>query len=774
MRLKRGRTLWLPVVAAAVLASAVTAGPAAARPPDAGVTHDVVVLENPSDSTPHIVDGMVRGITQVGTRVVVGGTFTEVGPGMRGASGVVDLAAGKFRGGFPDVEGVVYAAVPDGSGGWFVGGSFSRVGGASRANAAHVDAAGAVSAWDPAPNGAVYDLLVVGGDVVFAGAFSTVAGQPAARIARVSGSSGALVWAGALDGLAYALAADPARVYVGGSFTKSGTAAVNKGLVAIEPTTGTLDPTFAPGGANLPVRDLLVVGETLYAAGQFTQIGGIARGRVAAVQLPAGTLLPFNPAANGTVLALGIDGTRLYIGGSFSTVAGTARRSLAGVDIVTGAVTALSVSTLYGPVNAVAPAGDGATIYVGGSFTINPRSAKPPSLAAVDVATNTAREVVHLAATPRSLARPALVKTAVHTLVKNGAELFVGGDFSDYGTISRPYLFSFDGATGAIGPAFEPRPNNAVFTVAPSLDGTAVFAGGQFSNMQGKWTIRVAKLALATGTPVAGFSARADKFVKDMAVNGDKLYLAGAFGAVNGQARSRLAAVDATTGALDPNLNVSISEPTGGFTDVNLRALDVTSNGSTLAFTGNFANVAGQKRVGVATIDLTTTPATLSPWYTLLYDYKCKNGVPRPWMRDLDIAPNDQYFVVVTSGDHYPPGCDTAVAFPLAPTGAEIRPLWVTPMSDTLEAVTVSGPAVYIGGHFRWHYRTRWDVPEVKRYRIAAIDPATGAVLSWNPSASGFRGVMALETGTAGLLMGMDGTVSYREYHGKLAVYPLR
>src|SRR5262245_25866861 len=116
-----------------------------ATPPGAQADRDSrpgTVAERPRDAGVHAVDGEVQSVAQVGDTVVLGGSFTKVGPVTRGAAGVVDVSGQTFRAGFPDVAGLVNVAVPDGSGGWFVGGSFSSVGGVSRSNLAQVDAGG--------------------------------------------------------------------------------------------------------------------------------------------------------------------------------------------------------------------------------------------------------------------------------------------------------------------------------------------------------------------------------------------------------------------------------------------------------------------------------------------------------------------------------------------------------------------------------------------------------------------------------------------------------
>src|SRR4051812_3609157 len=107
------------VMAAALVVTGLTAAVVTAAPAQAsGNAQHGTVSTRPSDRTPSFVDGVVYSIAQVGSKVLVGGTFTKVGPGVRGAAGVVDVAGSTFGASFPDVNGAVYAATSDGSGGW--------------------------------------------------------------------------------------------------------------------------------------------------------------------------------------------------------------------------------------------------------------------------------------------------------------------------------------------------------------------------------------------------------------------------------------------------------------------------------------------------------------------------------------------------------------------------------------------------------------------------------------------------------------------------------
>src|SRR5262245_30235939 len=60
----------------------------------------------------------------------------------------------------PAVQGVVHCIVSDGSGGWYIGGDFERVGGLERHNLAHVLADHGLSLWNPGSDGPVLAIAV--------------------------------------------------------------------------------------------------------------------------------------------------------------------------------------------------------------------------------------------------------------------------------------------------------------------------------------------------------------------------------------------------------------------------------------------------------------------------------------------------------------------------------------------------------------------------------------------------------------------------------------
>jgi len=763
----------LPAAVAALLAGLLVAvGPPAAADID---SHAGTVAERPRDAGVHAVDGEVRTVAQVGSRVVIGGTFTRVGPVTRGAVGVLDMAGKTFQAGFPDVVGAVSAVASDGAGGWFLGGTFSHVGGQPRANLAQVDAAGAITAFAPQPNGPVNALVSLpGGGVVVGGDFTALAGGPVSRLAALN-PAGTLDWSGDVSGGAVrslAVSLDGARLYLGGDFQRVD-AIDRRRFAAVSATTGELDAGFVPGAVNLTVNDIVVQGGAVVLAGDFTKVGGPTRNRIARVDAVTGALDPLTVSVNNSVRDIELDtaSSTLYLAGRFSSVGGASRAKLAGIDLSSGAVTALSLPNISGDLAAVTLDGAGG-LFVGGSMQFTPEKDSPAAIARVAIATGVATAVVPYYETPRSLARaPQSGTGGPAVLVRSGGTLLVAGDFSDYGVTTRHRLAAYDLASGALLPDFDPAPDAQVNTVKASPDNTAVYVGGEFTTIAGAPSNRLAKLDIVTGQPVAGFTAGANSYVKDMAVrpDGSAVYVGGNFDVFNGVASSRLVAINPATGALNADFAMPLTEPTNDDSEGGLRAMALSPDSTQLMVIGNFRKVAGIDRPLIAQIDVSAGPATVTPWRTDLYDQPCARSGKVGFMRDVDISPDGATVFVVSAGHFYYPACDTANAFPMISGEVNVAPLWSKKIGDTMESVAASSDAVYISGHFRY---LETETKTEPRFQIAALDAQSGNGLNWIPNAGGFRGVLTVELEPAGLFAGSDGDAFGVVNHGRNAFWP--
>lgn len=163
-----------------------------------------LVSDNPANWTPNVLDGQVESIVQVGNRIVVGGTFTQVqeagsGKPVLNRSGVFSFNAttGVIDAGFaPSFDAAIKVVVPAGDGtSVFVGGNFSTVNGTTSRRVTRVNLSnGAItSGFRPASfDGAISDLRLVGSNLVVAGRFLNVGGQPRTGLASLNPATGAV------------------------------------------------------------------------------------------------------------------------------------------------------------------------------------------------------------------------------------------------------------------------------------------------------------------------------------------------------------------------------------------------------------------------------------------------------------------------------------------------------------------------------------------------------------------------------------------------------
>jgi hypothetical protein len=196
---------------------------------------------------------------------------------------------------------------------------------------------------------------------------------------------------------------------------------------------------------------------------------------------------------NGTVFdtELSEDGSTLYIGGKFTRVRenppGVAGRSfavnsVAAIDVATGeAISTWNPKVTGGNAKVRALEVEGGKVFIGGNFTAvggQPRQ----NLAAVD-ATNGALDPFAPTVTAASTQTP-----WVYALLADGSKLYAGGTFSNVNGRERAKLAAFDitPTGGALDPAWRPRASG--YNVRErEFDnaGTSIFVAGRFNSLTG-------------------------------------------------------------------------------------------------------------------------------------------------------------------------------------------------------------------------------------------------------------------------------------------------
>ncbi|MEH0972144.1 hypothetical protein V6U77_13520 [Micromonospora sp. CPCC 205546] len=377
-----------------------------------------------------------------------------------------------------------------------------------------------------------------------------------------------------------------------------------------------------------------------------------------------------------------------------------------------------------------------------------------------------------------------------------GSTVFVGGSFTQIrqtasaAWTTQRYLFAYDRATGTISTSFLPVLDGAVNTLVAGPGGTLI-VGGTFKNVNGVPRKNLVALNPGTGAIVDSWVGRSDGgTVRDLALHGNWLYVAGAFNWLNGTAHAGLGRLNATTGAIDPTFNVNATVGRHQTTSY-VWTLDVSPDGGTLAVGGNFMFVNDLPRNQMALVDLSGTPTVLD-WSTEKFVAPC--AAPATfvhYVQDVKFGADGSWFVVGTNGGAGWPAayCDALVRFETAARGAGQLGTWVDYTgNDTITSVEVADNVIYLGGHFRWlnnpNASDTAGKGAIDRLGIAAVTPATGMPVNWNPRRSGSASmppgtstwgssVPVLWRGSDGLYFGHNSDGMGNEYHGRLGMFPL-
>jgi hypothetical protein len=595
-------------------------------------------------------NGSVNAIARSGNTIYIGGEFSTLG--RRTGQGVtLSQRSGAILGPVSvvdEVNAVVYAAIPDGAGGWYVGGRFGTVGGEAHANIAHILADGSVAPWRPSVRGWEVRCLALHGHTLYVGGeFSAVNGRPRGNLAAVDARTGELtVWDPSPVGGVFGLFVKGHTVYACGDFDVIG-GQVRHHIAALDAKDGTA--TAWNPDANFSVFSIAPKADTCYAGGYFTRMGGQERLCFAALDLKTGAVLPWAPKAAshegwnpqyGTwpgVFALTVCDSTVYAGGYFDTVDGMPRSSVVALDARTGAVKPWNITLRRGYMGywqpmVLALAANRSAVYVGGVFdgqdVVAPRNlatVDPVSGAAIGLGLGTDLGVAALALTDSTLyvggafrrvevLRPCLAALdatlgiptpwapklggrKVNALLVWESRVFVGGEFYAFSGVPRANLAALDADTGVLMDFYAPA-NGEVRALA--LDGYTLYAAGTFTRIGYPYQARnhIAALFAYGGTPY-GWDANADGEVDALSSDGTTLHAGGLFTRIGGQARRSIAALDLATGVA-----------TGWAPEANGRVACLVTSGRTICAGGDFDSIGGRPRRSVAALDSATGIAT--------------------------------------------------------------------------------------------------------------------------------------------------------------------
>ncbi len=159
----------------------------------------------------------------------------------------------------------------------------------------------------------------------------------------------------------------------------------------------------------------------------------------------------------------------------------------------------------------------------------------------------------------------------------------------------RANLLAFDLSTGELVSSWAPTLNAQGLAIAASPDGRRLYVGGDFTTVDGQARDRLVALDAVTGALVDGFAPGVNARVRAVTAVGDTVYAGGSFTTTGGAARTRLAAFTASDGALTPWAPAA---------DREVFAIVAPPGAGTLVVGGRFKTLAGAPAYGLGAVDL--------------------------------------------------------------------------------------------------------------------------------------------------------------------------
>ncbi len=323
----------------------------------------------------------------------------------------------------------------------------------------------------------------------------------------------------------------------------------------------------------------------------------------------------------------------------------------------------------------------------------------------------------------------------VYAVAQSGNTIYVGGKFSSLrrcpttvscpsGTIQTLDVGAFDATTGEGVRSFTVdvgvKGDGSTVYALSVLDGK-LYIGGKFSSVNGEPRLNMAAVDATTGAldpfaPQVGVDTT--DYVRGMIAHQGRVYIAGLFTTVNGLARQKLAAFT-STGALDPDWRPKVSG--------SARTFVPTCDGSQLIVGGTFATAGGtggtyQARKTLAIFDAAT--GALDPWTP--DNAAIPNGVTA---YDLAVIPTCDSVFVGYGGSNAIYRVDISDDF------GEV--IWGLHTGGNVQTVAVYGDRLLFGGHFANTPAAPNSQDKVRRIRFATTTFDGIALNDWTPEFEG-------------------------------------
>jgi hypothetical protein len=402
-------------------------------------------------------------------------------------------------------------------------------------------------------NDVVKKLLVTSTALYAAGQFTSPIGSQVVGggLAKFDPTTGALDTAfnplggNQIFGPVLAIQLDGDSLFIGGLFSSSN--ANNYGeLIKVNAATGAFDVVFNSGFSDR-VQEMALSGSSLYVAGNFDSYRNQSVQHIAKISTVDGSPDPLfggTTGFDGNANAVLLVGNALYAAGDFTHYQGQPAVRIAKLDATNGAPDAVFTQATGFEASVSGLAASASEIYASGIF--RSYRGKPVS----NVAKLTIQGVLD-----NNFSIPNGFNGKVTALALVGSSIYATGTFTSYDSLPANYLAKLSSTDGTLDQQFTQTTGFNFPVSAMTTNASALYAAGYFTSYRGVACSCIAKIDLSTGTLDLAFaqaSALANgSYASALAANGAYLYI-GEGSATYGGVTTYVGRVNAITGANDP------------------------------------------------------------------------------------------------------------------------------------------------------------------------------------------------------------------------------
>lgn len=654
---------------------------------------------------------------------------------------------------FPETNGSVNAILPDGKGGYFIGGSFSLVNNTPRTNFAHVLSNGTI---DPSFNLYFDDdiscLTTDGISIYIGGYFTRINNVTRRHAAAVSLQYGKPTpWNPDPDGWVNAMLYSSGVIYMGGIFQHiKGEDRSYAGAVTIM---NKLTNWVPEPDANVKRIISNSSGTSLFICGEFTHVKEKNRPYVAKVNNTDGDVAAWKPEPNYYVDDLVLNGSKLFIGGEFQIVHGQFRQYLAEIDTTSNNPTNFTPNldhyvyalTIYNGIlyvggdfynhcvridlntkkvdswkpepnyDVYALAADEVGVVMGGTFS-RVNETQRNSIAVIDLVTNEL--------TPFDLQANAFSGGQIGAFAFFGNELFVGGHINyenENGTGHYGGIVSLDILTGSVTRYFDYSPdfyyynyNSPVYALTVSAN--KLYVGGEFSSLYDSSQSNNIERYNLVSYDLNNNHLTPDRYNPNATVStlctdkSQRIIASGSFDLTSYVDRTNLAAINLTSGrAIKWN----------HFPSDEVYAMAIKD--STLFIGGAFTRIynsnhsAYTDRAYIAGISTRTSKPTA-------WNADANSYVRTFWIVDSILYAGGDFTNIK--------GVSRNFAAAVGIDGNGTVKNWTPDLDNTVFSILGIGNKIYLGGYFT-------KIKGATRKYLASVDKITGTPNGWKPNPNG-------------------------------------